>query len=81
MYRWQTIVFSIYIAVFIFVGIFGYRRYKWRTEQERRAALHDWSRWRWSQDGWVRKCKLCSAIQYGGDSYEEGPDASGNVEA
>lgn len=42
---------------------------------------HAWWRWQWSQDGWVRKCKLCGALQYGGEDYDGGPDVSGHVEA
>ncbi len=40
---------------------------------------HAFSAWRWSQDGFVRQCKLCKAVQYGGDDYDGGPDDGGRV--
>lgn len=39
---------------------------------------HTWWPWRWSQDGWVRRCKECRSIQYGGDGVK--PDERGHVQ-
>ncbi len=43
------------------------------------AKGHAFYMWRWSQDGWVRKCKFCGSIQYGGDDFDGGPDDDGCV--
>ncbi len=77
-------------ALAVIVGVFFYMA--WRNtcdgcsknrffcECEPDDCEHIWWRWRWSQDGFVRQCKICGAMQYGGDDYDGGPNASGNVE-
>lgn len=42
------------------------------------AEQHGWGTWRWTQDGWVRHCKLCRATQYGGDD-DITPDITGPI--
>lgn len=41
----------------------------------------EWWKWRWTQDGWLRKCKVCNAVQYGGEDHDGGPNERGVVQA
>ncbi len=76
---WQWLLAG-WAAIILFVLVLGWRRAVVR-ERERQARVdkHGWWRWRWSQDGWVRQCKICKAVQYGGDDYDGGPDDGGRV--
>lgn len=79
------IAYGLILAIIIFFGyLIRKRRDMWeandRQQAEKRARIHAWRSWRWSQDGWVRTCKLCPKIQYGGDDYSGGPDESGLVQ-
>lgn len=40
---------------------------------------HRFSTWRWSQDGWVRRCRDTGVIQYGGDDYNAEPNELGPI--
>lgn len=79
-YHWLAVVWLAFLA---FVLTLGWRRAQIRQREHdaavARASKHGWWRWRWSQDGWVRQCKICKAIQYGGDDYDGGPDDGGRV--
>ncbi len=79
-WHWLAIVWLAFLAFMLLIGRARMVR-KERAQARGRvaAAKHGWWRWRWSQDGWVRQCKICSAIQYGGDDYDGGPDDGGRV--
>lgn len=78
---WQigVIVWGLFLAAFIWIGYLRYKRVTEREHQEY-VAKHGWWRWRWTQDGWMRKCKICGVVQYGGDDYDGGPDQAGPIE-
>lgn len=79
-YHWVAVVWLGVIAFMLLVGRMRMVRREREAEAGRAvAAKHGWWRWRWSQDGWVRKCKICGAIQYGGDDYDGGPNDGGRV--
>jgi len=65
-------------CVLLIVGNEIRRKWHYRGfERRRKATNHGWGQWRWSQDGWVRNCKLCRLTQYGGDDYNGGPNENG----
>lgn len=79
---WLIGIWAGVCAVVIGIGFLASKRKEdFRRMQAVQASKHGWWRWRWSQDGWVRKCKICGAVQYGGDDYEGGPDEGGLVQA
>lgn len=79
-WKWLILAWALLTVLFIILGWLRYSRIEREQEVGRAvAAKHGWWRWRWSQDGWVRKCKICGAIQYGGDDYDGGPNDGGRV--
>lgn len=80
--KWGLAVWGGLIFFFMVFGwIAGKRRDAWHRARVVQASKHGWWRWKWSEDGWVRKCKICGAVQFGGDDYEGGPDEGGLVQA
>lgn len=77
---WQiaALIYTFVMAAVLVFFVMLYRRRE--RDRQDRVAKHGWWRWRWSQDGWVRQCKICKAIQYGGDAYDDGPNEYGRIE-
>lgn len=67
------------IALIAFVTALSYRSSCDREIRQRQVNRHMWWRWGWTEDGYTRTCKVCGAVQFGGDDYEGGPDAFGYV--
>lgn len=68
------IVFLILAAGFALV-MFEWRRYFRNERLLRERKLHRFTEWTWTQDGFVRHCRDCPVIQYGGDDCT--PDING----
>lgn len=75
---WWIVGYIVFILLVVGFGTLVEMRKQDRKRKES-ITRHGWWRWRWSQDGWVRRCKICHAIQYGGDDYDGGPDVEGRV--
>lgn len=68
------IVFLIVAAGFILV-MYEVRRYFRNERLSRERDKHWFTDWTWTQDGFVRHCRECPVVQYGGDDIT--PDVNG----
>lgn len=71
--RWYWIVLIV-VAIILFAMEMGRVLRNHRREYTMRAEPpRAYGPWRWSQDGWVRVCKLTGHWDYGGEDYDGGP--------
>ena len=69
-----------FIGAFLVLGSLRARqRERWAEMHRQSLSKYAFGPWRWSQDGYVRVCKLTGVTQYGGDDYNGGPDDEGCV--